>query len=116
MHPGKLFAVCVWTLDQEAGESPLHLASRGGHGGVVAALLSSGARVNDVDVRRRNCCELVCWDGSVVVISLPWHLQRTRHSPLHEAAIHGHVSVLKDLLEHGAYVDAVSVRCAMDRR
>jgi ankyrin repeat protein len=62
-----------------ADESPLMLASLKGLDDVVAALIKRGADVN-----------------------------KTGWTPLHYAATHGHLNVMKQLLEAHAYIDAES--------
>jgi ankyrin repeat protein len=63
-----------------SNSTPLHWAAEGGRGSIVSMLLTGGAKINAVDVRK-------------------W-------TPLHRAAWHGHEAAVQILLDHNANVKA----------
>ena len=96
----------------EEGNTPLHLASGGGHADVLRLLLTR--TMKDVDVKNihgQSPLILACQSGQGCAVSLLLQHGATvqaevgHESPLHVACKAGHVEVVRLLLDHKADVD-----------
>jgi ankyrin repeat protein len=96
-------------------ETPLHVASRGGHADIAKLLLEHGADVEVQDDLKCTPLRLASQAGHVEVarVLLEYGADIEGHgkddsSPLGVASLCGHVEVARVLLEHGADVDSRS--------
>ena len=97
-----------------SNKNPLHVAASLGHGQLVQMLLDAGFDPNALDkVDRANfsfsqlfkLTHLFVATQDRVRISLRDVLSPTLLTPLHCSSIHGHIEVIKQLLDHGADVE-----------
>ena len=101
--------------DDHLGRTPLHYAAEWGQEAAAALLVKSGAWVDALDGGddtplhlaarrgRRGAAEVLCRDGRARVAGA----NRAGLSPAGEAAVHGHLGLLKDLHGRGAELDDV---------
>lgn len=96
-----------------AGEHPLFLAIREPSPKVAVALVG----IPKIDVEPRNAQDesplmLACLKGqldvAMLLISKGADVNKPGWAPLHYASTHGHLDVMRLLLEHHAYIDASS--------
>eukprot|EP00752_Nemacystus_decipiens_P009330 g8338.t1 len=105
----------------ENGDAPLHVAVQVGHGDILSLLLRQGAAVDGLDSGGRSALHLAAGAaggaGSLDLVrrlvsagadlSLR-HGDRYDKSALDWAAFHGHVKVMRSLIQHGVDVNATS--------
>ncbi|ETP25617.1 serine/threonine protein kinase [Phytophthora nicotianae CJ01A1] len=97
-----------------SGWTPLLFASQGGHVDIVRYLLEHGADVDARDSGGSSALRFAASDGRLEVVKLLVEFGGARANqteidgwtPLILASWHGHYSVVKFLLEHGAQIDA----------
>ena len=101
--------------DDHLGRTPLHYAAEWGQEAAAALLVKRGAWVDALDGGddtplhlaarrgRRGAAEVLCRDGRARVAGA----NRAGLSPAGEAAVHGHLGLLKDLHGRGAELDDV---------
>lgn len=101
---------------QPSGDTPLHTASRGAHSGIVSLLLKHGAEVTQRNANGRTSLHCACrWDRLQNVETILRHCSESStlsrllsigdadgNTPLHTAAIQGHIEITRRLLDSGA--------------
>jgi uncharacterized protein len=103
--------------DQQA-RTPLILASRAGHAGVVRWLLDQGAAVNEwTHDHRVTALWLACYEGRLPVVTLllqmgadPTIADHRGMSPLMIASAQGHLKVVRVLLSHPTAKASITLR------
>ena len=106
-----------------AGCTPLLIAAQYGHVDLVALLLQRGANGTAVDKNRDSALHWAAYKGSIQVCGhllfrgeLSWTTQDTYgQTPLHLAAIRGHTTVVRYLLQEGTLQDARRVLTMSDK-
>jgi ankyrin repeat protein len=93
--------------DGGVGRTPLMLASRQGHVGVVRWLLRKGAAINEADLADQTALLYACEEGRAPVVSLllergadPTIANYAGRTPLMVASCDGHLEVVRLLLGH----------------
>lgn len=116
----------VW-LGWQLRETPLIVAAADGHQAVVECLLEHGADVNALNEVRASGLTTLCdelFDGHDSI----GRNRQNKHTPLLEAAEHGHVGIVEQLVDAGADMHAMGrvsvpptllafvVKCIAERR